>query len=583
MKKRKYVVIGIAAAAALVGGFCLTHVRIDGAFFPKDAAVYDLTEHALTEEDYRAVCERFPEAEILWTVPFQGARLPMDTEAVTVASLTKEEAESLDLLPALKQVDALNCTDYEALAYLRARRPDCEILCRLTVGGAACDNTARELTAEGASFADLRTALTLLPQLENLTLTGTLPSAEELVQLQQDFPGVSLRYTVALGGKTFPSDTETLDLAGASLSAEDVKAAIALLPQLKEVNLTGSSLPDGTLKSLINQFPDVFFLCELDFAGKRVSTGLTEVDLTGLSFTAADLEAGIPFFPRMEKLILGECNIPDEELDALNNRWPQVRVVWSMQIGLVLARTDDTVFFPAGISEAGLPQDDELYRLRYCTDMVAIDIGHSKATNCEWAAYMPHLRYLILADTFIDDISPLSGLKELIYLELFKTGVTDYSPLLGCTALQDLNIGDTHGDPAPLSQMTWMHNLQWHGALEVPDFQEEILRLAEQLPDTNVTLKTVRNIGDPWRFVPNYYVFRDLIGGAFFDQQRIYSAWGQDKNKIMACDRREAFAGDVLAEIVRYRIDNGIPIPGLKNLNSEKAEILYQTMKNARP
>ena len=49
----------------------------------------------------------------------------------------------------------------------------------------------------------------------------------------------------------------------------------------------------------------------------------------------------------------------------------------------------------------------------------------------------------------------------------------------------------------------------------------------------------------------------------------------------MACESGKSFAAYTLAEIVRERIDQGEPIIGLKNTDSEKAEILYQTLMNA--
>ena len=51
----------------------------------------------------------------------------------------------------------------------------------------------------------------------------------------------------------------------------------------------------------------------------------------------------------------------------------------------------------------------------------------------------------------------------------------------------------------------------------------------------------------------------------------------------MACDGGKSFCADTLAEIVRERIDNNEPIIGLKNTDSEKAEILYETLLNAKP
>jgi len=330
------------------------------------------------------------------------------------------------------------------------------------------------------------------------------------------------------------------------------------------------------------EHPNVFFQCALEVNGTAYSTDAAEIDISGTATTVEEVEAMIPLFPNLKKLIMSNCGIDDETMDALNRRYPDISIVWTLQIGLVTVRTDDLTFFPASINQFQLPSNEELQKLRYCTEMVAIDVGHSEATDCQWLAYMPHVKYLILADTSISDLSPLSNLKELVYLEVFNTDITDYSPLLECTALQDLNIGDTFGDTEPLSKMTWLHNLQWHPIQDHPVLGPKAQALKEQLPDTNITLKTRRkNIGGPWRFLPNYYIFRELIGGDFFNQEAIYNKHWEyaDGKRILACKGpRTPFAGDVLAEIVRYRIDNGLPIMGIKNVGSEKAEVLYQSI-----
>ena len=315
--------------------------------------------------------------------------------------------------------------------------------------------------------------------------------------------------------------------------------------------------------------------------GNIYSTDAAQIDISGTAVTPEEAENLIALFPRLEKLIMSDCGLDDETMDALNRKYPDISIVWTLQIGLVTIRTDALIFYPAGINQYKLPSNEELQKLRYCTELVAIDIGHSEATDCNWLAYTPHVKYLILADTNIADIGPVANLKELVYLEVFNTDITDYTPLLECTALQDLNIGTTYGDPEPLSRMTWLHNLQWHPIQDHPVLGPKAQALKEQLPDTNITLKTRRkNIGGPWRFVPNYYVFRELLGGGFYNQENINNGyWDYDDGKrILACNDNPLFAGDALVDIVRYRIDNDLPIMGIKNIGSEKAEILYQSL-----
>lgn len=585
MKRKNRLFPGIAVAAAIAGlcaaVFLLTHVSVDREFFSKNAETFDLTDHALSEEAYLNICRQYPDVEILWTVPFQGSRYPTDTDSLTITSLTEAEAQTLDYFPNLKLVDATQCTDFSALVYLQQRRPDCEVRYQVPLGSTGCSSLSGELTIQDADAEQLLEQLAFLPRLRDLTLEGRLPEAAALLELKNAYPEVALHYTLNLGGRMVPSHAQKADLSGSQVTQQELARLLPLLPELQELNLMGTALTDSEKKGLMDQFPGIFFLCQLDFCGIPCSTDSTEIDISGCAVTVAETEAMLPYFPRLTRLIMCNCGIDNETMDALNQRHPQVRIVWSMQVGLATVRTDDTYFFPALYSQSQLPKDEELKQLRYCPDMIAIDLGHSKVTEIEWVRYMPHLRYLILADTPVADLTPLSGLKELIYLEVFSTNVTDYSPLVECTALQNLNIGNTYGDPEPLTRMPWLHILQWFDVLNHTQYLEETLQLTEQLPDTLVVYRTSRkNIGGIWRYIPHYYVFREVIGGDFFNQELSVKNWGKsDSKKILACHKgSEKFAGDVLAEIVRYRIDNGLPIPGIKNIGSEKAEILYQSL-----
>jgi len=583
MAKKKIICIAAAAmAAAVLGavGLRMTRVSIDGALFPKNAAVYDLTEHDLTEEQYLDICAQYPDAEILWTIPFLGSRYATDTEYIKISSLTKAEADILQYLPQLQYVEADGCQDYDALTYLQQQKPECQILYYVTLGTSTCDSLSREVTAADATAEQLEAALPYLPRLERLGLSGRLPNTDELLKLRADFPNVQLLCTLELWGQELHTDARTLDLTGMSVSVSEIIRMLPLFPDVKEVILTGNPLTIQEYQSLTQAHPGVFFQCALEVNGTVCATDASEIDISG-SITVAEVEAMLPAFRRLEKLIMSDCGIDDETMDALNRRYPDISIVWTVMVGHVPVRTDSIIFYPAAIDQYHLPSNEEMQKLRYCTELVAVDIGHSEATDCNWLAYTPHVKYLILADTNISDISPLAGLKELVYVELFNTDIQDYTPLLECTKLQDLNIGETYGDPEPLTRMTWLHNLQWHPIQDHPVLGPKAEQLKEQLPDTNITLKTRRkNIGGPWRMLPNYYLFRELLGGGFYNQERIYNGnWDyEDGKQILACNDTEAFAGDVLEKIVRYRIDNALPIFGIKNVGSEKAEILYQTI-----
>lgn len=456
---------------------------------------------------------------------------------------------------------------------------------RIRVGSISCDALAQELTVADANPAELEEILPQLTELRKLTLEGILPDATALIHLQARYPEVAFAFQLRIWGRTYSSDTRVLDLADTDATMEELSLVIPLFRRLEELSVIGSNLTDADAMELANNYTDILVRFEIPLAGQRFATDCEEIDISGATVTMEEVEDVLPYFRRLKKLDMSFCGFSNEEMDALNQRHPEVSIVWTLKIGEARTRTDATYFYPAEVNY--YPTSQEMEQLKYCHDMIAVDIGHTRATDCEFLWYMPKVKYLILADTGITDITPVGNLKELIYLELFNLKIDDYSPLLHCTKLQDLNIGTTYADPEPLTKMTWLHNLQWHRSDQNPETKKAVLKLPEQLPDTHVELfprKKARNIGGPWRYIPNYYVFRDLIGATYFNQDQIADYWGhEDAARILACDGGKAFSAPVLAQIVRERIDNGEPIIGIKDSSSEKAEILYETLMSMSP
>ncbi len=456
---------------------------------------------------------------------------------------------------------------------------------RITVGSISCDALVQELTLIDADSSELEEILPKLSQLKKLTLEGMIPDTKSLLKLSDLYPSLELVFQINVAGVTVSTDVQVLDLTDTTVSQEELDSLLPVFHNLEEVKLSGTNLSDEELMTLADNYPEMLVCCGLPLAGQYFMTDSVEIDISNSAITTEEVEQMLSYFPRLEKLDMSFCGIPDEEMDALNQRYPDVSIVWTLKIGEAKTRTDAIYFYPAEVNY--YPTNEEMKKLRYCPDMIAVDIGHTRATDCEFLWYMPKVKYLILADTGITDITPVGNLKDLIYLELFNLKINDYSPLLNCTKLQDLNIGTTYADPEPLSKMTWLHNLQWHRSDQNPDTKEDVLKLPEQLPDTNVVLfpkKKARNIGGPWRYIPNYYVFRDIIGATYFNQDQIADYWGEeDAARIMACESGKSFCAYTLAEIIRERIDNGEPIIGIKNCDSEKAEILYQSLLTAEP
>lgn len=483
---------------------------------PRDAAVLDLREQALTVSDYEALQENLPQCRILWSIPFQGQRISSETETLTITSLPEADLSLLDCFPELKTLDASGCEDYENLLIFAGNHPQVTLRYRLTLGGNAYENHVQEIRVSDPEAEELKQKLRFLPSLKKLTLTGSLPEPETLEELQQMYPGVNILWEIPLGGSVLLSDTEILDLRDIPLSAREVAELLRWLPRVQTVDLTGCALTDEEIMALADDHA-CFFLWEMTMGSKKILTDVTLIDISGeIQESTAFIESRLPYFPKLEKVIMSHCGLDDETMDALNKRYEDIRFVWTVRIKNLDVRTDETWYYPVKLDRNAVVNSKDLYPLRYCTDMVCIDVGHMWGVNeCEWAAFMPNLRYLILAYTSVADLTPLSGLKNLVYLEIFHTPVKDYSPLIGCTGLEDLNLSMTTGDYHPLMEMPWLKNVRWAGIAGTAGLpcSGAHKALPEALPEVNWDFYgKYAAYKSSWRKLPNYYAMRDYLG-----------------------------------------------------------------------
>ena len=469
----------------------------------------DLRGTGLSLEQYNALAQQLPQCRILWDVPFQGQYLSQDAEILTLTSLTAEEVELLDHLPGLLFIDARECEEYDLLQQLQQKHPNCHVVYSVSMDDADLDYRETDICLENAKADTLAELLPYLPQVQTLLLTGELPSVPELEALQQQFPQIQIRWELRLGNTLLTLEDTVLDLRDTQLDSRDqVDAAFSYFPGLTYADLRGCSLNDEDIMTLAGKHPEVTFLWNMTIAEVSIPTDAEEIDISGHAVSsAAEIEKILPYFPNLKKVVMCGCGLDNETMDSLNRRYEDIRFVWSVYMGSVLLRTDATYFMP--VKWGAQVTTEDLYNLRYCTDMICVDIGHMDVDSCEWAAFMPNLRYLLLADTKIYDITPLKDLKNLIYLELFLTRVTDLTPLIGCTALEDLNLCYTYGDPRPLLEMPWLKNIWWSGGWGLSAYAHQF---RENNPDIRLEYITVSSTGGGWRELPNYYDMRDLVG-----------------------------------------------------------------------
>lgn len=468
----------------------------------------------LTLEQYQYLRREYPEARVEWDVPFQGKRYSTETQKLTVTKLSPEDLEMLAYLPDLKSVDGWDCADYAQLAELQRSRPNCKVFYDVPIAGNNWDCDITELRLANAELAELEQMLQYLPNVHTLHLMGTLPDMAQLQTVLKQYPKVALSWQVDVGEAVLELGATSLNLSGFPQDGvAQVENLIPYLPALREVNLTGCGIPTAELIELTRRHPRIQFLFDVQMGPVKVSSDARQIDLSGHAIDdLSSVEAVLPCFRQLEKVIMCGCGIPSEEMDALNQRHPDIRFVWTVNLGGLEVRTDETYFIPTKFDVDVSNKD--LEELRYCVDMIGVDVGHMKGvTHCEWAAYMPNLKYLILADTNVSDLTPLTGLKNLVFLELFLTRVRDTSPLLTCTALEDLNLCYTYADVEPVTRITWLKRLWWAGNWNAKVRYGDTFR--ENIPQCTFVFDTESSTGEGWRKGKNYYAMRDLFGMSY--------------------------------------------------------------------
>ena len=558
-KERKLnpVLLIVLAAALLAVGiavwFLLTHVWVAGTFYSRKADVLDLRFADVTTADYDKLRKKAPNSEILWRIPFQGKTYDQDTDVLYVTSLTDEDVATLDYFTRLKTVEAQECTDYPQLAALTARRPEVTVEYAVTIDGREYPQDTAVVSISGITEEEIN-LLTYLPELTAVTAVGCR-TPEQMTRLRDFCQEKGLSFALRFGTKTYPDTVEELDVTGVTDGELEL---LQLLPELKTLHLKNPEADPETVAQLRSTYPKADISWEVEIAGVSFPDDTKEVDLSAVLESSAaqtaagtaagtqtavgaqtttktqtttgtatgtqstketqstasavtlnleDLEKKMSYLSDAKQVFLGKCGLDNEELAALRERVrDSYKLVWTVQLGKKLtARTDDTTFMPVR-EHVYYFLDEDAYNLRYCEDMLCVDVGHMGLTNIDFVKGMPHLQILILAHNGqLQDISPISSCKELIFLELDWSAVKDFTPLVGCTSLEDLNIGLTYPSVEPLMQMTWLKNL-WMvdrgGAYQ----------LSQALPDTKIVASADVTVGAGWRNLPNYYKMRDMLG-----------------------------------------------------------------------
>lgn len=235
----------------------------------------DLRNTGITTEQYDQLHAALPHCEILWSVPFQDTFYENTTQELVLDSLSRNDLDVLAYFPMLSSINADQCRDYDALSELMELYPDIAVTYTVSFGSLTVAHTETNLTIENPNTADLLTQIPRLPYLENVTLTGTLPSNEELLNVKNAFPHVTFVWSFSVCGVQTNTLADFLDLSGIRMgSTEELEAALPYFYQLAKVDMVDCGFSNEQMDALNKRHPKTRFVWEVLVSGKKFRTDI---------------------------------------------------------------------------------------------------------------------------------------------------------------------------------------------------------------------------------------------------------------------------------------------------------------------
>ena len=360
------------------------------------------------------------------------------------------------------------------------------------------------------------TTLYKLENLISLSIKGIEISESQLAELSNALPNCTIHsdpamadvVDISVGGVTFKSDVEELDLSGLGIS--DISAlgdckelrklylsgnsiselyALMNLPNLEYLdisdnivtdlrplmglstlrqvnasyNLIDSTVPIGAMTGLLHL--DLSGNPITDFSGFKKLRGLKTLSVKDTGLT----DEGVECLSYLSTLI--ELNIEDnpaisgEAVDMMMARIGSCvlvhsKLVYSVDVDGHSVRTDAVEL---DLSSSGISDISSVARL---TNLETLILGKNTISNIyifEHTESRFTLKYLDLSGNDVEDVTALSFLTKVEYIDLSNNAVNSVVPLMGLSSLQQLKLS---GNPLTEEQIESLRNALPHCEIE---------------------------------------------------------------------------------------------------------------------
>ena len=448
--------------------------------------------YAFTRQDRDALAQALPGCDIRWSVPVQNAHFDSAAEVVDLTGLSLSAAE---------------------LRALFADYPETRFAYYVPLMDQRVAPNAESLALQGMApdVAALEEALTLLPAVRSVDLRGVPAPASTVAALCDAHPDIHFMFSCQVPSGEMTTEDAEVTVQG---SYEDLTAYLAYvdyMPNLTKIDASAVELTSEQADAIAPVANTGKLLYSFSAFGVMTSTLATELNLDNMPVPSVEaMEDCLKKLPNLEKVSMCGCGLSEDDMGRLFDAHPNIKFIWWLEFGHYRLRTDATAFTTGlGTGNRYGYNDDTFACLRYCTDLMMLDLGHNHCTSLENFKDLKKLRVLIMADNQLTDISPVAGMEDLEYVEFFLNDIKDLTPLTGLTHLVDLNVfyNPLYENYKVLESMTWLERL-WIGGCRLSN--DDIRELKKALPNTKINTKGRGSTGHGWRSHPHYDTLKQM-------------------------------------------------------------------------
>lgn len=460
--------------------------------------------------------DSMPQCQFVYEITLDGETFPMDTQVLTLSSQEAlEDLESwLPYFTALKQVDVSSLPlTVEEVTALQETLPEAELAYTLSAFGETLPMTLDTLTLNqvlSVTAEELIPLCALLPELKTVDLTGCTVDRKLVSSLLVAFADVQMLWTDAVYGAS-DSSAEALTLTEGTL--EGLQTYLPCFPALQQVDITELPLPNEDTASLLSTFPNLTFAYTVELDGERILWDVTDLNWDDRTINDVNsLHTGLPLLKLLRKITFHHSSLSNEELAQLREENPQAKVVWTVKLSKRQEVATDSIAYSSMSSDNNPNRltSEDVTVLQYCTDLIALDLGHNAISDLSWIEGLTNLQVLILADNKITDMTSVGKLTKLKYVELFMNKIVDISPVENLPELLDFNMcWSSVEDATPLLKCTKLERIWLASCFNLTEESKEALTTA--FPNAAFDFESPSCTRKGWREHPRYEAYRKMF------------------------------------------------------------------------